>query len=114
MKEMITIDDFLQLDVRVGKIVSVDDFPQARKPAYKLTIDFGEEIGTKQSSAQVVTHYTKEELVGTLVLGVVNLPPRQIGPFVSEVLTLGVPDAQNSCILIKPSKTDAVIGGKLY
>lgn len=111
---MATIEGFKKLDIRVGKIIAVDDFPEARKPAYKLTIDFGSEIGTKKSSAQVVKHYTKDELLGTLVLGVVNFPPRQIGPFVSEVLTLGVPDADHECILITPSKKDAVVGGKLY
>ena len=111
---MATIEDFNQLDVRVGKIVEVLDFPEARKPSYKLTIDFGDEIGVKHSSAQLVKHYTKEELIGKLVLGVVNIPPRQIGPFVSESLTLGVPDENHDCVLIVPDKTQAVIGGKLY
>ncbi|MBI4129813.1 tRNA-binding protein [Candidatus Roizmanbacteria bacterium] len=111
---MATYDDFTKLDIRVGKILNVEDFPEARKPAYKLTIDFGDEIGKKQSSAQLVTHYKKEELVGKLVLGVVNFPPRQIGPFSSECLTLGVPDANHECILITPDKTVAEIGGKLY
>src|SRR3989344_9148765 len=109
---MATYDDFTKLDIRVGKIIAVDDFPEARKPAYKLTIDFGSEIGQKRSSAQLVTHYKKEELVGKLVLGVVNFPPRQIGPFLSECLTLGVPDAQHECIFITPDKDAAVIGGK--
>ena len=111
---MATIDDFNQIDVRVGKIIEVLDFPEARKPSYKLTIDFGEEIGIKHSSAQLVKHYIKEELLGKLVLGVVNLPPRQIGPFISESLTLGVPDENHDCILIVPDKDQAVIGGKLY
>ena len=111
---MATYNDFQELDIRVGKIIAVDDFPEARKPAYKLTIDFGPEIGTKRSSAQLVKYYKKEELVGKLVLGVVNFPPRQIGPFVSEVLTLGVPDADHECILVVPDKNKAVIGGKLY
>ena len=111
---MATYEDFQQLDIRVGKIVNVEDFPEARKPSYKLTIDFGGEIGTKQSSAQLVKHYKKEELVGKLVLGVVNFPPRQIGPFMSEVLTLGVPDGEHECILIVPDKDEAVIGGRLY
>ncbi|MEK7577638.1 MAG: tRNA-binding protein [Patescibacteria group bacterium] len=110
---MATYDDFVKLDVRVGKVIAVDDFPEARKPAYKLTIDFGSEIGQKKSSVQVVKYYTKEELIGKLVLGVVNFPPRQIGPFLSEVLTLGVPDADHECILVVPDK-DAVIGGRLY
>lgn len=111
---MATYEDFQTLDIRVGKIIAVDDFPQARKPAYKLTIDFGREIGIKKSSAQLVKHYKKEELVGKLVMGVVNFPPRQIGPFVSEVLTLGVPDANHECILIRPDKDEAIVGGKLY
>lgn len=111
---MVTIDYFQKLDIRVGKIVSVEDFPEARKSAYKLTIDFGKNIGIKRSSAQLVTHYKKEELVGKLVLGIVNLPPRQIGPFISECLTLGVPDENHECILIIPDKQNAEIGGKLY
>lgn len=109
-----TIDDFKKLDIRVGKIVEVEEFPEARKPSYKLTINFGSEIGTKRSSAQLVKHYTKEQLVGKLVLGVVNFPPRQIGPFVSEVLTLGVPDGNHECILLVPDKDQAIIGGRLY
>ncbi len=110
---MATIDDFGKLDVRVGKIVKVEDFPEARKPSYKLTIDFGEEIGEKHSSAQLVDLYTKEELEGKLILGVVNLEPRQIGPFLSEVLTLGVPNEDHSCILVVPDK-NAKPGAKLY
>ncbi|MBI2582938.1 tRNA-binding protein [Candidatus Azambacteria bacterium] len=111
---MATYDDFKKLDIRVGKIVSVEDFPEAKKPSFKLKIDFGGEIGTKVSSAQLVNHYTKEQLQGKLVLGVVNFPPRQIGPFISEVLTLGVPDANHECILITPDKSEAEIGGQLY
>lgn len=110
---MATIGDFLKLDVRVGKIIKVEDFPEARKPSYKLTVDFGEEIGTKNSSAQLVDLYTKDELEGKLVLGIVNLEPRQIGPFVSEVLTLGVPDDEHRCILVVPDN-DASLGAKLY
>lgn len=110
---MATIEDFLELDIRVGQIVQVEDFPEARKPAYKLTIDFGEEIGTKKSSAQIVSNYSKEDLQDRLILAVVNFPPRQIGPFISEVLTLGVPDEQGEVVLIKPS-TDVPVGGKLY
>ncbi|MBI2018843.1 tRNA-binding protein [Candidatus Daviesbacteria bacterium] len=110
---MANIDDFLKLDIRVGKIIKVEDFPEARKPSYKLTIDFGLEIGTKRSSAQLVDLYTKEDLEGKLVLGVVNLEPRQIGPFVSEVLTIGVPDEEHRCILVVPDK-DAPLGAKLY
>ena len=111
---MATIEDLDKLDVRVGKIIAADDFPEARKPAYKLTIDFGPEIGSKRSSAQVTKHYTQEELVGMLVLGVVNFPPRQIGPFISEVLTLGTPDENGDCVLITPSKSDVKIGGRLF
>lgn len=111
---MATYDDFAKLDIRVGKIITVEDFPQARKPAYKITIGFGSEIGTKRSSAQLVKHYTKEQLQGKMVLGVVNFPPRQIGPFMSEALTLGVPDANGECVLITPDKKEAVVGGKLF
>lgn len=110
---MITIEDFDKVDVRVGKIIAVADFPEARKPAYKLTIDFGDEIGVKRSSAQLPANYSKEELLNTLVLGVVNLPPRQIGPFISECLTLGMPDGQGNCRLIIPDAS-VPIGGKLY
>lgn len=113
-KIMATYEDFQKLDIRVGKIVDVEDFPEARKPAFKLTIDFGSEVGIKRSSAQLVAHYKKEELVGKKVLGVVNFPPRQIGPFLSEVLTLGVPDANNECVLITPDKNEAVVGGRLF
>lgn len=111
---MATIEDFQKLDIRVGKILEVNDFSEAKKPAYKLKIDFGPEIGIKNSSVQIVALYGKEELVGKLVLGVVNFPPRKIGPFESEVLTLGVPDSENKVILITPEKDEAVIGGKLF
>ena len=111
---MVTIDDFQKLDIRVGKVLSVEDFPEAKKPAYKLTIDFGLEIGIKKSSVQIVALYGKEELIGKLVLGVVNFPPRQIGPFVSETLTLGVPDSEGRVILITPDKDHPIIGGKLF
>lgn len=112
-QNMATYEDFQKLDIRVGKIVEVDDFPEARKPAFKLKIDFGAEIGIKTSSAQLPQNYTKEELRGKLVLGVVNFPPRQIGPVVSEILTLGVPDSSGECVLITPDK-EAPIGGRLY
>src|SRR3989338_7210095 len=111
---MATIDDFQKLDIRVGKIIDVQDFPEARKPAYKLRIDFGSEVGIKNSSVQIVALYTKEELLGKIVLGVVNFPPRKIGPFESEVLTLGVPDREGKVILIRPDKENHVIGGKLF
>lgn len=109
---MATIEDFKKLDIRVGKIVEVMDFPEARKPVYKLTIDFGDEVGIKKSAVGVA-HYSKEELLGRLVLGVVNFPPRQIGPFASEVLTLGVSDEEGRCILIKPDK-EVPLGSKLF
>lgn len=111
---MATFDDFAKLDIRVGVIEDVLDFPEARKPAFKLKINFGDEIGMKWSSAQVTKHYTKETLKGMKVMGVVNFPPKQIGPFVSESLTLGVPDEEGQCILISPSKDIAIVGGKLY
>jgi tRNA-binding protein len=99
-----TIADFEILDIRVGTIVTVEPFPKARKPAWKLTIDFGAELGTKRSSAQITEHYTQDQLVGRQVLAVVNFPPRQIGPFISEVLTLGVPDAGGAVVLLQPEK----------
>jgi tRNA-binding protein len=111
---MATYDDFIKLDVRVGKVILVEDFPEAKKPAYKLTIDFGSEIGIKHSSVQIVKHYTKDQLKDKLVLGVVNFPPRQIGPFMSESLTLGVPDENGDCILVTPDKSQSIIGGKLF
>lgn len=110
---MATIDDFLKLDIRVGKIIAVEDFPEAQKPAYKLTIDFGGEVGIKKSSAQIVKHYKKEDLKDKLVLGVTNFPPRQIGPFVSEVLTLGVPDENGDVVLVKPDLT-VPLNGKMF
>ena len=109
---MITYSDFEKVDIRVGEIVKVEDFPQARKPAYKLTIDFGPEIGIKRSSAQV-TNYSKEELLGKLVMSVVNFPPRQIGPFFSEVLTLGVPDGDGNVILLSPTR-EVPLGGRMF
>ena len=110
---MITIDDFNRVDVRVGRIVDVEDFPEARKPAWKLTIDFGPEIGTKRSSAQLKPLYSRAELMGRLVLAVVNFPPRQIGPVRSEVLTLGLPAADGAVVLIGPDR-DVPLGGKLF
>lgn len=110
---MATYADFEKLDVRVGKIIEIEDFPEARKPSYKLKIDFGSEIGIKKSCAQLPPNYTKEQLQDKLVLGVVNFPPRQIGPAVSEVLTLGVPDGTGECVLIAPTQ-DTPLGGRLY
>ena len=111
---MITYDDFAKVEIRVGRIIQVEDFPEARKPAYKLTIDFGPEIGIKRSSAQATKYYTPETLMNRLVLGVVNFAPKQIGPFMSECLTLGVPDEAGQCVLITPSNEHAVLGGKLF
>jgi tRNA-binding protein len=109
---MAVYEDFQKLDVRVGKIIEVEDFPQARKPSFKLRIDFGDDIGVKRSCAQLTQNYTKDELDGRLVLGVV-IPRRQIGPAVSEVLILGVPDEKGECILVAPDR-DVPLGGKLY
>jgi tRNA-binding protein len=108
---MITIEDFEKIDLRVGKLATVEDFPEAKKPAYKLLIDFGE-FGTKTSSAQITHLYTKEELVGKLVICVTNLPSRKIGPFVSEVLTTGFYRPDGAVILAIP-ETDAPLGAKL-
>ncbi|MGZ6004776.1 MAG: tRNA-binding protein [Candidatus Saccharimonadales bacterium] len=105
--------DFDKIDIRVGTIIAAKEFTKAQKPAYQLKIDFGEEVGIKKSCAQLPQNYSKEELKNKLVLGVVNFPPRQIGPAVSEVLTLGVPDKDGNCILISPTK-DAPLGGRLY
>lgn len=110
---MATYEDFQKLDIRVGKIIEIEDFPEARKPSYKLKIDFGKDIGIKKSCAQLPQNYSKEQLKDKLVLGVVNFPPRQIGPAVSEVLTLGVPDKNGECILITPDQ-EVEIGGQLY
>jgi tRNA-binding protein len=110
---MITYNDFDKVDIRVGRILSAEDFPQARKPAYKLAIDFGSEIGIKRSSAQIVKHYKKEDLEGTLVLAVVNFPVKQIGPFMSEVLTLGVADENGDVALIRPS-LEVPLGSRMY
>ena len=110
---MITFADFEKVDVRVGRIVRAEPFPEARKPAYRLQIDFGPGIGVKKSSAQLTTYYTTVELEGRLVLGVVNFPPRQIGPVMSEVLTLGVPDDSGAVVLVVPDK-NVPLGGKLF
>lgn len=109
----ITIDDFLAVDIRVGTIVQVDEFPEARKPAYKLQIDFGDKIGVKKTSAQITENYRPETLLGRQVMAVVNFPPRQIGPFMSEVLTLGFPDENGNVALANVDKA-VPNGGRLH
>lgn len=111
--EPISFDDFLKVDIRVGTIVSAEPFPEARKPAYKLVIDFGPVIGTRKSSAQITEYYAIDDLPGTQVAAVVNFPPRQIGKFMSEVLTLGFPDAAGKVVLMRPS-TPVPNGGRLF
>jgi tRNA-binding protein len=111
VSEQVTFEDFLRVDMRVGRVTAVDAFPEARQPAWKLTIDFGPEIGVKRSSAQI-THYSREVLEGTLVVGVVNFPPRQIGPFRSEVLVLGALDEAEGVVLLRPD-TEVVPGDRI-
>lgn len=113
MSEPIAYGDFEKVDIRVGRVIAAEVFKEARRPAYKLRIDFGPEIGERRSSAQITENYKVEDLVGRLVLAVVNFPPKQIGPMRSEVLTLGVPDAAGHVVLVAPDK-DAVVGGRLY
>jgi tRNA-binding protein len=109
---LIDFDDFLKVDIRVGRVTRVEDFPEARKPAWKLFVDFGPELGEKRSSAQI-TNYTREELEGTLVVAVMNFPPRQIGPVKSEGLVLGVPDEEGRVILLRPTH-DVPVGGRMF
>ncbi|WP_299444409.1 tRNA-binding protein [uncultured Rhodospira sp.] len=111
--ETITFDDFLKVDVRVGRVLSAEPFPEARKPAYKLRIDFGPEIGERRSSAQITEHYTPETLVGRQVAAVVNFPPKQIGPFKSECLVLGFTDAEGKVVLLGPDQ-DVPLGGRMH
>jgi tRNA-binding protein len=110
---IIALDDFLKVDIRVGRIVEARPFPEARKPSIRLLIDFGAAIGAKKSSAQITRHYRAEDLVGRLVVAVVNFPPRQIGPTMSEVLTLGVPDENGEVVLLAPDK-DVPLGGRMF
>lgn len=110
---MIDFDDFLKVDIRVGRIVAAEPYPEARKPAFKLRIDFGPALGEKRSSAQITKHYQPDTLIGRQVLAVVNFAPRQIGKFMSEVLVLGVPDAEGEVVLLQPSQ-DVPLGGRLY
>src|SRR6218665_1951022 len=109
----ITFDDFLKVDIRVGTVIAAEPFPEARKPAIKLTIDFGGEIGVRKSSAQITRHYAPGALVGRQVVAVVNFPPRQIGPFMSQVLTLGVPDENGEVVLLHPSQA-VPDGGRMF
>ena len=102
--ELITWNDFEKLEIRVGQVIEVNDFPKARKPAYKLQIDFGDELGIKNSSAQITQHYTKEDLLNKQVIAVVNFPPKQIAGFISECLVLGIYDENNDVILLKPER----------
>ncbi len=111
--EEISFDDFLKVDIRVGRIVEAEPFPEARKPAFRLYVDFGPELGTRRASAQITRHYTPATLIGRRVLAVVNFPPRQIGPVRSEVLVLGVPDADGEVVLVTPDQ-DVPLGGRLF
>jgi tRNA-binding protein len=113
MTPPITYEEFEKVDIRVGRVITAETFPEARKPAYRLTIDFGEEIGVKRSSAQITVRYNPEDLVGKLVLAVVNFPSKRIGPFVSEVLTLGFMDAYGDIVLAKP-EADVPLGSRLF
>ncbi|MCM2562945.1 tRNA-binding protein [Lutimaribacter sp. EGI FJ00015] len=109
----ISFDDFLRVDIRAGRVTRAEPFPEARKPAIKMWIDFGPELGEKKTSAQVTAHYTPEALVGRQVMAVVNFPPRQIGPFMSEVLVLGVGDAQGDIVLVSPDQ-EVPLGGRMH
>lgn len=111
--EHITYADFEKVEIRAGVIMAAEAFPEARKPAYKLTIDFGPEIGLKRSSVQITEHYSLEDLLDKQVMAVVNFPPKQIGPFISEVLTLGVADKQGRVVLMGPDRP-VPLGGKLF
>src|SRR3989338_281571 len=109
----ISYSDFEKVDIRTGTIIKAEDFPEAKKPAYKLAIDFGKEIGIKKSSVQITKHYSKDELLGKQIIGVVNFPPKQIGPFISEVLTLGLADENGDVVILSPTKK-VPSGGKMF
>ena len=113
VSERIAFDDFMKVDIRIGRVLKAETFPEARKPAFKLTIDFGPDIGVKRSSAQITRHYTLDQLTDRKVAAVVNFAPRQIGPFMSEVLTLGFPEADGEVVLVGVDR-DAVVGGRLF
>tara|TARA_R110002049_G_scaffold120052_4_gene274434 strand:- start:1363 stop:1701 length:339 start_codon:yes stop_codon:yes gene_type:complete len=109
----ISFDDFMKVDIRTGRVIKAEAFPEARKPAIKMWVDFGGDIGVRKTSAQVTTHYTPESLIGRQVMAVVNFPPRQIGPFMSEILVLGVPDADGAIVLVTPD-LETPIGGRMH
>ena len=109
----ISFEDFMKIDIRVGRILKAEEFPEARRPAYKLKVDFGQKIGTRKTSAQITQNYTPEQLKGRLVAAVVNFPPKQIGPIMSEVLVLGFPDENDNVTLITPDK-DIPLGNRLF
>ena len=113
MSDEISFDDFLKVDIRVGRVVDAQPFPEARKPAIKLWVDFGGDIGVRKSSAQITRHYKPEEIIGKQVMAVVNFPPRQIGPFMSEILVLGLPDAEGEIVLIGPDQ-EVPDGGRMH
>ena len=113
MADELSFDDFLKVDIRAGKVVRAEPYPEARKPAIKMWIDFGPEIGERKTSAQVTQHYSAEDLIGKNVMAVVNFPPRQIGKFMSEVLVLGVPDAAGQVVLLSPDQ-DVPLGGRMH
>lgn len=109
----ISFDDFMKVDIRTGRVIKAEAFPEAHKPAIKIWVDFGDDIGVRKTSAQVTVHYTPESLIGRQVMAVVNFPPRQIGPFMSEILLLGVPDADGAIVLVTPDQ-DTPIGGRMH